>query len=184
MSGTKIEILLTLERCCEAAKLRQRFPERDGIALPGNPAAEYDQKRTAVGDIEQFTFYVSDEKSSIQWLRQLLSDGPQTYQQIQPCFLQELQQNRGELLHKLRDLLEQNFLQDEQGQWYIPDISKQVDLEKLRRHELLREYATYTSGRGKLKSVRTEAVRAGFEEAYRAHEYAAILAVAARWYIP
>lgn len=162
------------------AGLRQRFPERDGMHFLEIQAAEYDQKRAAVGAVEQFTFYVSDEKSSIQWLRQLLGGGPQTYQGIQPRFLQELQQNRSELLPELRDLLEQNFLQDDQGRWYIPDPSKQVDMEKLRRRELLREYAAYTGGRGKLKSVRSEAVRAGFEEAYRAQEYAAILAVAAR----
>jgi hypothetical protein len=162
------------------AGLRQRFPERDGMHFLETQAAEYDQKRSAVGEVEQFTFYVSDEKSSLQWLRQLLSGDPQTYQQIQPRFLQELQQNRTEMLPELRDLLEQNFLQDDQGCWYIPDPSKQVDLEKLRRRELLREYATYTGGRGKLKSVRSEAVRAGFEEAYRQHDYSGILAVAIR----
>jgi hypothetical protein len=69
------------------AGLRQRFPERDGMHFLETQAAEYDQKRSAVGDVEQFTFYVSDEKSSIQWLRQLLSDDPQTYQEIQPRFL-------------------------------------------------------------------------------------------------
>jgi hypothetical protein len=143
-------------------------------------AAEYDQRRAEVGDVEQFTFYVNDEKSSIQWLRQVLRDGPQSYQQIQPRFLQELQQNRNEVLPELRDLLVQNFLQDEQGRWYIPDPTSQVDLERLRRRELLREFESYQQGRGKLKSVRSEAVRAGFEHAYRAQDYATIIKVAAR----
>ncbi len=129
------------------AGLRQRFPPGDGMPFLETQAAEYDQKRLAVGDIEQFTFYVSDEKSSLQWLRQLLSDDPQTYQEIQPRFLQELQQNRGELLPDLRDLLEQSFLQDEQGRWYIPDRSRQVDLKKLRWRALLREYASYRPDR-------------------------------------
>jgi hypothetical protein len=160
--------------------LKQRFPQHDGMHFLDTQAAEYDTKRAAVGDIEQFTFYVSDEKSSIQWLRQLLSDGPLTYQDIQPRFLQELQQNRSELLPELRLLLQANFLQDDRGRWYIPDATKQVDLEKLRKRELLREYATYQQGRGKLKGVRSEAVRAGFEEAYRSQDYAGILAVAAR----
>jgi len=162
------------------AGLKLRFPERDGMHFLEAQAAEYDQRRAEVGDVEQFTFYVNDEKSSIQWLRQVLRDGPQSYQQIQPRFLQELQQNRNEVLPELRDLLVQNFLQDEQGRWYIPDPTKQVDLEKLRRRELLREFESYQQGRGKLKTVRSEAVRAGFEQAYRAQDYATILKVAAR----
>jgi 16S rRNA G966 N2-methylase RsmD len=162
------------------AGLRSRFPERDGMHFLETQAAEYDARRAAVGSVEQFTFYVSDEKSSIQWLRQLLAGGPLTYQDIQPKFLQELQQSRNELLPELRLILQANFLQDDQGRWYVPDATKQVDLEKLRKRELLREYATYTQGRGKLKSVRSEAVRAGFEEAYRSQDYAGILAVATR----
>jgi predicted RNA-binding Zn-ribbon protein involved in translation (DUF1610 family) len=162
------------------AGLKLRFPERDGMHFLEAQAAEYDQRRAEVGDVEQFTFYVNDEKSSIQWLRQVLRDGPQSYQQIQPRFLQELQQNRNEVLPELRDLLVQNFLQDEQGRWYIPDPTSQVDLERLRRRELLREFESYQQGRGKLKSVRSEAVRAGFEHAYRAQDYAMIMKVAAR----
>lgn len=48
---------------------------------------------------------VSDEKSSIQRLRQLLSDRHLTYQEIQPRFLQELQQSRNEIVPELRLLL-------------------------------------------------------------------------------
>jgi len=159
---------------------RNLFPDDPEQQHMFDEQAQGDQRRAEVGDVEQFTFYVNDEKSSIQWLRQVLRDGPQSYQQIQPRFLQELQQNRNEVLPELRDLLVQNFLQDEQGRWYIPDPTSQVDLERLRRRELLREFESYQQGRGKLKSVRSEAVRAGFEHAYRAQDYAMIMKVAAR----
>ncbi len=163
------------------AGLKQRCPERDGMHFLETQAAEYDQRRAAVGAVEQFTFYVSDEKSSLQWLRQLLSaEGPQSYQQIQPRFLQELQQNRNELLPELRDLLQASFLQDAQGRWQVPDPANELHLEQLRQKELLREYDSYAQSRGKLKSVRSEAVRAGFEAAYKRGDYAAILAVAPR----
>lgn len=163
------------------AGLKQRFPERDGMYFLETQAPSYDHQRAAVGAVEQFTFYVSDEKSSIQWLRQLLtSDGPLSYQQIQPRFLQELQQNRSELLPELRDLLQANFIQDPQGRWLIPDPSNALHLEQLRQRELLREYASYQQGKGKLKSVRSEAVRTGFAAAYAQGDYRTILAVAAR----
>ena len=55
------------------------------------------------------------------------------------------------------------WFRNDQGRWYIPDLSKQVGLQKLRRRELLREKPTPTSGRGNPKSVLSEAVRAGFE---------------------
>lgn len=139
-----------------------------------------DLRRGEVGEVEQFTFYVNDERSSIQWLRQLLSEEPLSYQQIQPLFLQELQQNRVEQTPELQKLLQQNFLQDAQGCWYLPDPTSQIDLERLRHRELLREFESYQEGRGRLKSVRSEAVRVGFEQAYRASDYTTILQVAAR----
>ena len=57
---------------------------------------------------------------------------------------------------------------------------KAIDLEKLRTRALLREFATYTEGRGKLKLFRTEAIRAGFAAAWRERDYMTITGVAER----
>ncbi len=64
--------------------------------------------------------------------------------------------------------------------WYVPDPNKAIDLEKLRTRALLREFATYTEGRGKLKLFRTEAVRAGFAALWRERNYMTITRVAER----
>src|SRR5690606_41681973 len=64
-------------------------------------------------------------------------------------------------------LFRSNFLQDDGGRWYAPDPNKAEDLERLRRRALLAEFETYLGGRGKLKQFRTEAVRAGFADAWR-----------------
>jgi hypothetical protein len=64
--------------------------------------------------------------------------------------------------------------------WYVPDPNKAIDLEKLRTRTLLREFATYTEGRGKLKLFRTEAVRAGFAALWRERDYMTITRVAER----
>ncbi len=45
---------------------------------------------------------------------------------------------------------------------------------------MLREFETYTTGRGKLKAFRSEAVRAGFKAAWRIQDYATIVRVAQR----
>ena len=65
--------------------------------------------------------------------------------------------------------------------WYVPDPSKQIDLEKLREKSLLAEFETYKQARErKLKLFRTEAVRAGFKAAYDGQDYKTIVSVAAK----
>ena len=105
---------------------------------------------------------------------------PQTYQDLLPKFLRQLHQARHEELPELREVLEQNFLQDEAGRWYVPDPSRAQDLDRLRQRALLREFAEYTEGRGRLTRFRTEAVRAGFADAWRRRDYATIVQVARR----
>ena len=63
---------------------------------------------------------------------------------------------------------------------YVPDPNKAIDLEKLRTKALLKEFETYTQGRGKVKVFRTEAVRAGFAAAWRDRDYAIITRVSER----
>ena len=166
------------------AGLRQRFPERDGMFFLEEQIPQYEQARLQAQDVAQLTLFVSDEKSAIQWLRQLLDPSlggePQTYQDIQPQFLRQLHQAKHEALPELRDLLEQSFLQDEVERWFVPDPNKATDLEQLRHRALMREFATYFEGKKKLKQFRTEAVRAGFADAWAKREYATIVQVAER----
>jgi len=99
------------------AGLKQRFPERDGMYFLPNQVTVYDQKRIMLQFNDQISFIILDEKTAIQWLRRELEKKPQTYQEIQPKFLQELHQMRFEKMPELMELLEENFLQDESGRW-------------------------------------------------------------------
>jgi DNA modification methylase/DNA-directed RNA polymerase subunit RPC12/RpoP len=161
------------------AGLVQRFPERDGMFFLPEQVAEYDRRRLEVKEIEQLALFVSDERTAIQWLRQQLEREPQTYQQIQPKFLRELHQADHEQLPELQEMLQQNFLEDQTRRWYVPDPNKQLDLEKLREKALLREFEEYKASKQKrLKTFRTEAVRAGFKAAWGARDYNTIVSVA------
>jgi len=166
------------------AGLKQRFPERDEMYFLPDQAAEYDRERMRATKVEQLALFVTDEKSAIQWLRRELDpdtgSGPQTYQDLQPKFLRELHQARHEALPELSDMLAQNFLQDEQGRWYVPDPARQGDLEKLRERSLLREFGEYAQGKGRLKVFRTEAVRVGFKHAWHQRDYRLIVKAAQR----
>ena len=71
-------------------------------------------------------------------------------------------------------------MRDDADRWYPPNLSSAADLEKVGRAQLLREFATYAQGKGKLRQFRTEAVRAGFADALARRDYATILSVAER----
>lgn len=68
------------------------------------------------------------------------------------------------------------------NKWYVPDPNKQADLEKLREKSLLREFNHYVkevSGtKKKLKLFRSEAIRAGFKQAWSEKDYQKIVDVA------
>jgi len=81
---------------------------------------------------------------------------------------------------ELRQLLEENFLQNEHGRWYVPDPHKAQDLERMREKALLREFRQYAEGRGRLRVFRKEAVLAGFRRAWREKDYETIVRVAHR----
>ncbi len=161
------------------AGLRKRFPERDGMYFLPEQIPEYDRRRLLVKEPSQLVFFLADERLAIQWLRQELERTPQTYQQIQPKFLKELHKAEHEEMPELRDLLQQNFLEDDEARWYVPDPNKQLDLEKLREKTLLREFEEYkVSKQRRLRTFRTEAVRVGFKAAWATRDYQTIVSVA------
>lgn len=166
--------------------LDERFLKRDNMYFLPDQVNEYDTARITT-DIEpiQFELFVSDEKSAISWLYQQLDansgDGPQTYQDLMPKFMQELKAvDKREKMPELSVMLEENFLKDEEGRWYIPDLTKSGDIAKLREKNLLKEFQEYLTGKGKIKVFRSEAIRAGFAKLWKDKDYAAIVALADR----
>jgi len=198
------------------AGLSQRFPERDGMYFLPEQVAEYDRKRMKASEVRQLEIFVRNEKSAIQWLRQLLLDKPQTFQEIHPQFMREIAGwEKHEKPIELRDLLEENFLRYDgvgevpsqihrylstnfhdlrrlpkdapalrakaKDRYYVPDPTKEADVQKTREKALLREFHEYrTSTQKKLKVLRLEAIRTGFRWAWQQNDYDAILDVAAK----
>ena len=159
--------------------LRQRFLQRDGMFFLPDQVNEYDEKRAHMElDVQQLSFVVTDEKNAIAWLNYILRDGPKTYQEIQPAYLQELHQSKQEKMPELLDMLRENFVQDEKGAWYVPDLSNAADLAKVRRKALLKEfYDSCVPGKAKLKVFRMEAIRAGFDECWKTRDFKTIVTV-------
>lgn len=162
--------------------LRQRFLVRDGMFFLPDQVNEYDDKRAHMElDTMQMELVPIDEKSSIAWLNMKLSQKPMTYQQIQPLYMQELHQSSREKMPELLDMLKENFIQDDNGAWYVPDLTNAADLAKVRRKALLKEFwDSCATGKGKLKVFRMEAIRAGFDECWKLRDYKTIVSVGER----
>lgn len=91
--------------------LAERFSERDGMIFLPEQVAEYDRVRVSVKWLRQLVIFVDDEASAIEWLRQHLSEKPQTYQEIHPQFMNELSGwKKAEVQLELFKILEQNFI--------------------------------------------------------------------------
>ncbi len=161
--------------------LDEKFLKRDGMYFLADQVNEYDTARIK-NDIEpiQFSLFVTNEKTAISWLYQQLNE-PQAYAEIQPKFMLEVKSvDKFEAMPELAVLLEENFLQDEKGRWYIPDTTKEGDVAKLREKKLWKEFEGYVNSKGKLKLFRSEAIRVGFSKLWKDKNYQAIVDLAER----
>ena len=162
--------------------LRERFIERDGMFFTATQVAEYEEKRRSAVDFIPMGLIVSDEANGIEWIRKELEQSWQTYSDLQPKWMQALNGARkGDIIPELRDLLNENFIEESDGRWRTPNAQDDVDKEKLRMKALLREWKIYVEAaqkpRTKLKEVRVEALRAGFRQCYKDKDFATIILV-------
>lgn len=165
--------------------LRERYVERDGMYFTAAQAAEYEEKKLKAPAFVPMGIIVSDEANGIEWLKNELRNKPQTRQDIFTNWTKAIAGVRkGDVIPELDTLLEENFIQNEDGTWRLANVNDDVDLEKLRTKALLKEFKLYLEvcrkPRGKLKDVRVEAVRAGFKQCYSDKNFADIILVGDR----
>lgn len=162
--------------------LRERFVERDGMFFTAVQAADYEEKRKKTSGVTTLLLYVNDEANGIEWLRNKLSESPQTYQQLQPEWMKAINGIRkGDILPELKTILEENFIETAEGKWRLPNSQDDADMDALRRKALMREFNLYRDQalrpKSKLREVRVEAIREGLSQCYKAKDFATIVAV-------
>ena len=163
--------------------LRDRFIERDGMFFTNEQVQEYDRKKAENPEFIQLSILVSSEQDGVIWLKNALIGHSLTYQDIQPQWMQALAGVRkGDIIPELVDILEENFLKDQEGKWYTPDPENEADLEKLRTMRLLKQFDAYKTEAAKpkakkIKEVRVEALRAGFKQCYQDKDFQSIVSV-------
>ena len=94
------------------AGLESRFVNRDGMIFLPEQVTTYDRRRAQSLMAPQIELFVSDERSSIDWLTKFLRDRPSTYQEIHPKFVSQLDVGwkKHEEKPELASLLLDNFL--------------------------------------------------------------------------
>ena len=162
--------------------LKERFLERDGMFFTAKQAAEYEEKKKHTTGVAPMGLIVSDEANGIEWLKHELKE-PKTYQEISPEWMAAINgQKKGDVIPELKTILEENFIEDEQGKWHIPDLEKAIDLEKLHHKSLMREFNLYKEQaqkpRARIREVRVEALREGFKECFKDKDFQTILLIA------
>jgi hypothetical protein len=166
--------------------LRERFIERDGMFFTNEQVQEYDTKKAAVPNFTQLNIFVANEQDSIYWLRNILEKDRKTESDLHPFWMKEVASNmrKGDTLPEMRTILEENFLKDDHGYWYVPNSENEADLEKLRNKRLLKQFEVYkteaSKPKVKIKEARVESLRAGFKQCYQEKDFKTIVNIGDR----
>lgn len=164
--------------------LRSRFISEDGMIFTLPQVTKYRELKKQHNIDDQPSLFISiieSESDAIQWLKEKLTEKPLKYQDIQPEYRKAYTINRkGEIEIELKDVLEENFIQEPDGTWRIPDMNEEKDREQLRIKTLLKIWNDYcqiieTGNVKKLKDVRLEAIKAGFKDCYQKKDFKRIV---------
>ena len=168
-------------------ELRRRYREEDGMIFTSEELPIYLENKKKFNSIKQISFYfdiVITESDAIQWCKYKLEKTPLKYNDLQPDFRKANAMTRkGEDPIELKTVLEENFIRNDDDTWRVPDLNEAKDRETLRTKALLKEFARYVedleSGKVRsLKTVRQQAVLAGFKDCYAKKDYELIVKVA------
>lgn len=165
--------------------LKQRFVEKDGMFFTNEQVHKYDKQKAKYPEFNQLSILVSSENDGILWLKNELNNASKAYQDLTPKWMQALGgERKGDIIPELKTILEENFLQNNDGEWYVPDPENEQDLEKLRSRRLMKQFEQYKEQafkpKGKVKECRVEALRAGFKQCYQEKDFETIVRVGDR----
>lgn len=162
--------------------LRERFEERDGMFFTVDQVAKYEEERKKTDGFVPMALMVSDESEGIEWLKRELGKEPQAYQDISGKWMQSLAKPRkGDNVPELLTLLKENFIDNPDGTWSVPDPTNAKHMEQMRISKLLHEFDIYKNHvqtkKTKLKNTRLEVLREGFKKCYKDKDFLTIIAV-------
>lgn len=164
--------------------LKNRYIQEDGMIFTSGQLNLYHdlkKKHNITGQQDLFISVIESESDAIQWLKEKLEEKPLKYQDIQPDYRKAYTISRkGEVEVELKDVLAENFIEEADGTWRIPNLNEQKDRDAMRTKQLLKIWQGYVdqieSGKAKkLKDIRLEAVKAGFKDCYQKKDFRRIV---------
>lgn len=171
--------------------LSANFVELDGYWFIDSQVKEYNEWKSGLSldqikevlDGQQVLF-VSDEKSALAWLYNLLHQ-PRTYSEIYTAY-QQVATTTEDKIPELRDLLDNNFILEEGKHRRPVSREEREEINKNREKELDRAFNKLLKHakeqKGKIRNIRQEALVHGFTKCYQEGRYQDILTVADRLY--
>jgi len=155
------------------SQLIKRYRVSDGMVFTATQLADYEAQRRKLGISDQLNLAfdaIYSESEAITWLKERLEKTPQKRQDLYTDFRKANASTRkGEKELELSVLLEENFIENADGTWRVPNpLTKSKDYEiPAYPKSLLKEFNQYleelsTGKVKKLTNVRLEALRAGF----------------------
>jgi hypothetical protein len=85
--------------------------------------------------------------------------------------------DKSEPVPELIDLLQDHFVEGENGRWKVPDPKKEAELERARKARNLKRFNELVASKGRIKEVHADVILVGFEKCYEENDletYAAI----------
>ena len=166
-------------------ELKEHFVERDGMYFSPSDAAYYEEHKKKSLGFQSLALIISSEQEGIHWLQNELEKKHQTRSDLHPKWMAALGGGkRGDIIPDLKQLLEENFIQNEDKTWRLPNVQDDKDVNTLRTRSLLKEFATYVEAaqkpKVKIKEARVDALRAGFKQCYIDKDFKTIVMVGDR----
>ena len=139
------------------AGLPERYQEREGMFFLASQVPQFERKMLSVDRSEGVLPVFLDRRSAIAWLRAELGSTPTTLQKLTPRFMQASSAwaDKNEPLPELLEILQDNFVEGENGRWKVPDPKNQAELERAKRQRDLRKAQDWAGaqGRGGVPSI-------------------------------
>ena len=168
--------------------LRRRFVQEDDMVFTRSQLTEYaalkQKHKFNPSQLSLGLDLIVTEGDAIAWLNVRLNKKPQKYQDLQPDFLKaNMAARKGENPIELKTILEENYIQQTDGTWRVPNLNEAKDREALRNKALLKLWDSYCKEideleargrRRKIKEVRLEAVKAGFKKCFQEKDFVRI----------
>ena len=167
--------------------MSNNFVEEDGFWFTSNQINSYlEYKKTmkleGIDEIKtgSMFLFVSDEKSALVWLFSFLSE-PKSFSDISLAFTQ-LANIQGDNVPELRELLDQNFIFENDTYRKPKQESENNQITEKREKALQREFEGLLikaqTEKSKIKFVRKESLSFGFEMCYKTKRFNDILTIA------